>query len=62
MVESQSESPMPEELTSHYERRIKVIKVKGSYGKYEVRDVWFDDADKDIFIAFGIVALLAVIF
>lgn len=53
----------PEESASRYkERRIKVVKVPGSYGKYEIKDVWLDETDKEILGVIVMFAVLAIIF
>lgn len=63
IAESKSESVTKDLSASHYkERRIKVVKVPGSYGKYEIRDVWLDETDKEILGVIVMFAVLAIIF
>lgn len=62
-AENPSELQTPEELASRYkERCIKVVRVKGSYGKYIVKDIWLCETDKEILIVIVLFAVLAVIF
>ncbi len=50
------------EVPSHGHRSVKVVKVKGSYNSYLIKDVWFSETDKEIMIVLGIFGLLAIIF
>ena len=56
---SQSESKTKEELHS---RSIKLVKVKGSYGTYVVKEHWLNEEEKGRLMALGVIILLAIIF
>ncbi|UAT29486.1 hypothetical protein K7T73_12840 [Bacillus badius] len=57
------ESKMPvEDLPSSSARKIKLVKVKGSFGTYLVQTKWLTEAEKDILIVCGLLGLLALIF
>ncbi|HWK24887.1 MAG TPA: hypothetical protein VNS08_17880 [Ureibacillus sp.] len=56
---SQSESKTKEESPS---RSIKLVKVKGSYGTYMVKEQWLSEEEKGRLMALGVIILLAIIF
>ncbi|MGM7723752.1 hypothetical protein [Metabacillus sp. Hm71] len=58
----ESQSEIKEESRSRSDRMIKVVKVKGSYNSYLVKDVWLTDAEKDLLLGAAIVVFLAVMF
>lgn len=61
--ESQSELVTKDQSASHFkERRIKIVKAPGSYGRYIVKDVWLSDTDKEILGVIGFIVILAIIF
>lgn len=56
---NQSESEIKEELPL---RSIKLVKVKGTYGTFKVKEKWLGDEEKGRLIALGVIIILAIVF
>ncbi|KIL71974.1 hypothetical protein [Bacillus badius] len=51
-----------EESPSHSARKIKLVKMKGTYGSYFVHTKRFTDGEKDFLLVFGFLVILSFIF
>jgi hypothetical protein len=56
------ESPTRVESKSYSDRLIKVVKAKGSYNTYLIKERLLTDSEKDILAAIGVIILFAIIF
>ena len=41
---------------------IKLVKVKGTYGTFKVKEKWLGDEEKGRLIALGVIIILAIVF
>ena len=55
---NQSESEIKEELPL---RSIKLVKVKGTYGTFKVKEKWLSDEEKGRVMALGTIVILAIV-